>query len=45
MGAGGSNGAGFRFRLEQFNMKASAAESIELIASSIEGPPGSLRGT
>jgi len=29
MGAGGSNGAGFRFRLEQFNMKASAAESID----------------
>jgi len=29
MGAGGSNGAGFRFRLEQFNMKASAAESVD----------------
>jgi len=29
IGAGGSGGSGFKFRLEQYNMKASAAESFD----------------
>ncbi len=38
-GAGGSGGTGFKYRLEQFNMKASAAESIDDFFERTRGHP------